>query len=225
MEKMVAITIWSDNSELEQIAWVLHDNGYHTVGIRKAELGSYENKCNWSFCKAGMEDSICVDLLNALGKIVPTTEIEEMPLFRYEALFIIGEDDTSEELVMDMEDTASEKEEEDNMEDTENITLNIGMVTRNGMPINEKVAIKVIGLTTDCTITRCTGYYKGHEEPSLKVEIYGVSCKKGVELAREFARDFNQECVACTVRFKTVFVDAMATEEERKELTEELKNQ
>ena len=47
------------------------------------------------------------------------------------------------------------------MEDTENITLNIGMVTRNGMPINEKVAIKVIGLTTDCTITKCVGYYKG----------------------------------------------------------------
>ena len=41
--KTVEITIWSDNSELEQVAWVLHDNGYHTAEIRKAELGAYEN--------------------------------------------------------------------------------------------------------------------------------------------------------------------------------------
>lgn len=111
------------------------------------------------------------------------------------------------------------------MERMKNVTLNIGMVTRNYMPINVDVAKKIIGLTTDCTITECVGYYKGHAEPSLKVEIYNVSCEKGIDLAHDFARDFNQECVACTVRFKTVFVDAMATLDERKELTSELENQ
>lgn len=112
MEKTVEIIVWSDNSELEQVAWVLHDNGYRTAEIRKEELGAYENKCNWSWCKANMIDSVCVDLFHHIGKVVPTENVEEMPLFRYVALFIVDEDDTSEELVMDMEDNA-EREEED----------------------------------------------------------------------------------------------------------------
>lgn len=106
-----------------------------------------------------------------------------------------------------------------------NVTLNIGMVTKNYMPINMETAEKIIGLTTDCTITRCTGFYKGHKESSLKVEIYGTTLKSAVELSREFAREFNRWCVACTYKFKTVFVDAMATEKERKDLVSKLENQ
>lgn len=106
-----------------------------------------------------------------------------------------------------------------------NSTLNIGMTTKHYMPINVKTAMKIISLTTDCTMTECVGVYHGHMEKSLKVEIYDTTCEKAIELAREFAREFVQECVACTVRFKTVFVTDMATEQERKEMTSELENQ
>jgi hypothetical protein len=106
-----------------------------------------------------------------------------------------------------------------------NATLNIGMVTKHYMPINVKTAMRIISLTTDCTMTECVGVYKGHMEKSLKVEIYNTTCENAVELAREFAREFVQECVACTVRCKTVFISNMATEKERKELTSALENQ
>ena len=86
MEKTVEIIIWSDNSELEQIANIIHDHGYHTAEIRKEELGKHENACNWSWCKANMIDSVCVDLFHHIGEIVPTENVEEMPLFRYVAL-------------------------------------------------------------------------------------------------------------------------------------------
>ena len=45
-----------------------------------------------------------------------------------------------------------------------NVTLNLGLVTKNFMPINENTAIKIIALSTDCTITKCTGVYHGHVE-------------------------------------------------------------
>lgn len=106
-----------------------------------------------------------------------------------------------------------------------NATLNIGMVTKHYMPINVKTAMKIVSLTTDCTMSECVGVYHGHMEKSLKVEIYGTTCERAVELAREFAREFVQECVACTVRFKTVFVADIATAQERKEMTSELEKQ
>lgn len=211
------MVVYSDNSEIKQVRDVLNDNGYKTAEVRKESIGRVEEENEWNFAKLNMMDSVCVDLFHHIGQVVPTEQVEEKPLFRYVAIFIVGDDDD------DTEDTTEEDDKGE--EKMENVTLNIGMVTRNYMPINVKVAKKIIGLTTDCTISECTGYYKGHEEPSLKVEIYGVSCEKGVDLAHEFARDFNQECVACTVRFKTVFVGAMATMEERKAMTEELKNQ
>ena len=105
-----------------------------------------------------------------------------------------------------------------------NVTLNLGLVTKNFMPINENTAIKIIALSTDCTVTKCTGVYHGHVEPSFKIEIYDTTLTSAVDLAREFARTFNQECVAVTYKWKTVFVDAMATEKERKELVKELSN-
>ena len=103
-----------------------------------------------------------------------------------------------------------------------NVTLNLGLVTKNFMPVNKKTAMKIIALSTDCTITECTGIYKGHVEPSLKIEIYGTTLENAVELAREFARTFMQECVAVTYKWATVFVDGMATEKERAELVREL---
>lgn len=106
-----------------------------------------------------------------------------------------------------------------------NATLNIGMVTKHDMPIDVKTAMRIISLTTDCTMTECVGACKGHMEKSLKVEIYNTTCENAVELARELAREFVQECVTCTVRWKTVFVADVATEKDRKELTSELENQ
>ena len=103
-----------------------------------------------------------------------------------------------------------------------NVTLNLGLVTKNFMPVNKKTAMKIIALSTDATITECMGIYKGNVEPSLKIEIYDTTLESAVELAREFARTFNQWCVACTYKFKTVFVDAMATEKEREQLVKEL---
>nr|DAE20544.1 MAG TPA: hypothetical protein [Caudovirales sp. ctSH72] len=211
------IVIWSDNDEIECVANILHDHGYRTAGIRKEELGSYENHCNWLWCKENMIDSVCVDINDAIGQIVTTKQVEEEPMFRYVAVFVVGDDDDTEDTTEDTEEQGEDK--------MENATLNIGMITRNYMPINISTAKKIIGLTTDCTITECTGYYKGHKEPSLKVEIYGVSAEKAVELAHEFARDFNQECVACTIKWKTVFVDSMATLEERQQMTKELEEQ
>lgn len=103
-----------------------------------------------------------------------------------------------------------------------NVVLNLGLVTKNSMPIDKKTAIKIIALSTDATITECTRIYKGNVEPSLKIEIYNTTLESAVELAREFARTFNQWCVACTYKFKTVSVDAIATEKERKVLEKEL---
>ena len=113
-------------------------------------------------------------------------------------------------------------ESNNNMEKKVNVVLNLGLVTIHEMPINKKAAVKIIALSTDCTITECTGVYKGHVEPSLKIEIYGTTLENAVELAREFARTFVQECVAVTYKWATVFVDGMATEKERAKLVREL---
>lgn len=216
--KTVEIIVWSDNSELEQVANIIHDNGYHTTEIRKEELGAYENKCNWSFCKAGMDDSICVDLFHALGQIVPTEQVAEMPLFRYVAVFIVDDDDTSEQVVMGMEDTAQEEEEskEDTvMEDKKtNVVMNIGMTTKDGVHLEIESAMDAIGNETDCTITKCIGFYKGRKEASLKVEIYGIAVDRAVSMASYFSHIFRQECVAVSVGSATVFVNDDYTEEE-----------
>ena len=215
MEKTVEIIIWSDNSELEQIANIIHDYGYHTAEIRKEELGAYENACNWGWCKANMMDSVCVDLHTALGKIVPTAQVEEMPLFRYVALFIIGEDDTDDELVMDMEDTAEEEE-------TVNVTLNIGCTTKYGDVMNTEHMIDTIGCYHNCTITKCVGFYKGQRENSLKVEIYGVSISKAIDYASFWARCFKQECVALSIKDTTVFVKGIMSDDEHNAMVVEL---
>lgn len=103
-----------------------------------------------------------------------------------------------------------------------NVVLNLGLVTKNFMPVNKKTALKIIALSTDATVTECAELYEGTVEPFLKIEIYDTTLENAVELARKFARTFNQWYVACTYKRKTVLVDAMATESERKELVKEL---
>lgn len=233
MEKTVEILIWSDNSELEQIANIIHDHGYHTAEIRKEELGKHENACNWSWCKANMIDSVCVDLFHHIGEIVPTENVEEMPLFRYVALFIVDEDDTSDELVMDMEDTASETstvEEESKGEDTmgekkTNVVMNIGCTTKDGEKLNMDTMMDIIGLFNDCTITPTIGYYKGKRENSLKIEIYDIAVDVAVDMARYYANSFNQECVALTVGSITKFITGNLYGDEFIDVVDELESE
>ena len=192
MEKVVEIDVWSDDWAGNNIINVLHDIGIKTAGMHTEINGTFESKVEWERCKSGEIPSLCVCLKGDAMKSIAenmheTKDVEEKPLFLYKLNIIDDVPDKPDD--DDAEDTTEDTEEEEDMKDNEsleNVTLNIGMVTRNYMPINVKVAKKIIGLTTDCTITEVTGYYKGHEEPSLKVEIYGVSCEKGVDLAHEF---------------------------------------
>ena len=120
METTVEIVIWSDNDSIECVSNIIHDHGYRTAGIRKDDLGSYENHCNWQWCKINMIDSVCVDINSAMGQIVPTEHVEEEPMFRYVAVFIVDDDDT--------EDTTEEEESkgEETMEEKKvNATMNI----------------------------------------------------------------------------------------------------
>ena len=210
MKTTVEIVIWSDNDSIECVSNILHDHGYRTAGIRKESLGSYENHCNWQWCKINMIDSVCVDINAAMGQIVPTEHVEEEPMFRYVAVFIVGDDDD------DVEDTEEEenKGEEKMEEKTTNVVMNIGMTTKNGVKIDCDSAIDKIGAETDCTITRCVGFYHGHRENSLKVEIYDTRADIAVSMASYFAHIFSQECVAVTVGNTTVFVNDDYTEDD-----------
>ena len=96
----------------------------------------------------------------------------------------------------------------------ENIILNIGCTTENGVEMDIESMIDKIGAETDCTITRCVGFYHGQRENSLKVEIYDTRADIAVSMASYFAHLFMQECVAVTVGDTTVFVTDDYTEEE-----------
>lgn len=215
------IVIWSDNDNIEQVANIIHDAGYRTAGIRKAELGAYENHCNWQWCKINMVDSICVDVNGAIGQIVPTEQVEEQPMFRYVEIAIVGDDDN-----MKQEDTTEqeqvEEQGEQTMEKRANVTMNIGMTTKDGINIDIESAINKIGSETDCTITRCVGFYKGKKEESLRVEIYDIAADSAVDMASYFARIFQQECVALTVEGKTHFIPGSLSEDEFLEIVDEL---
>lgn len=95
-----------------------------------------------------------------------------------------------------------------------NVTMNIGCCTKDGVALNEESMIDRIGKETDCTITRCIGFYKGKRENSLKVEIYDTAVDIAVSMASYFAHIFRQECVAVTVGASTVFVNDDYTEDE-----------
>lgn len=88
----------------------------------------------------------------------------------------------------------------------ENVVFNIGCTTKNGVEMNVESMINAIGERTDCTITRTVGFYKGHRKNSLKVDVYDVHIDTAVVMAIRFARLFNQECVALTIKGKTHFI-------------------
>ena len=211
METTVEIVIWSDNDSIECVSNIIHDHGYRTSGIRKESLGSYENHCNWQWCKINMIDSVCVDINSAMGQIVPTEQVEEEPMFRYVAVIIVGHDDDDNTVEQEQE----EEQGENTMEDkTTNVVMNIGMTTKDGINIDVNSAIDRIGKETDCTITQTVGFYHGQRENSLKVEIYDTRADIAVSMASYFAHIFRQECVAVTVGDTTVFVTDDYTEDE-----------
>lgn len=220
MESTKKILVFSDEYDMETLINIIHDNGIKTDGMTREIIGDFEENVAWKRCKSHEINALVIDLLNDDNGVYfhDIDMVENKPLYLYALTIVVDDDDDDTK-------ATEEEEQEQEEENMENATLNIGMITHNYMPINIETAEKIIGLTTDCTITRCTGFYKGHMEPSLKVEIYGVSAEKAVDLAHEFARDFNQECVSCTIKWKTVFVAAMATLEERQQMTKELEEQ
>lgn len=205
------MVVYSDNSMIEQVANILHDNGYKTAGIRKESIGKVEEENEWHWAKLNMLDSVCVDLYKALGQIIPTEQVEEKPLFRYVAIFIVGDDDD------DTEQEEKEMKHDIGNEKEMNVVMNIGLTTQNGKELDMDTVINMVGLFADCTITPTIGFYKGVRENSIKVEIYGYKATAAFTLAAHFARSFNQECVALTVNGYTAFISQQPTNDEYKE--------
>lgn len=202
------MVVWSDNDNIREVADIIHDEGYRTSEIRKESLGSYEDKCNWSWCKLNMIDSFCVDLNNAMGKTVDIDDVDEMPMYRYVVYIIVGDDD-------DTEDTAEQEEQvEEKMEEKTNVVMNIGMTAKDGVKMDVNSAMDIIGKETDCTITQTVGFYHGQRENSLKVDIYDIEIDRAVAMAGYFAHIFRQECIAVSVGNTTVFVTDDYTEDE-----------
>ena len=108
------------------------------------------------------------------------------------------------------------------MEKKLNVTLNVGCTTKHGVELNSDSMINTIGKNTDCTITRCVGFYHGQKENSLKVDIYGIAADSAVDMASYFARVFMQECVALTVNDKTNFIPGRLSENEFINIVDEL---
>lgn len=205
------MVVYSDNSMIEQVANILHDNGYKTAGIRKESIGKVEEENEWHWAKLNMLDSVCVDLYKALGQIVPTEQVEEKPLFRYVAIFIVGDDDD------DTEQEEKEMKHDIGNEKEMNVVMNIGLTTQDGKELDIDTVVNMVGLFADCTITPTIGFYKGVRENSIKVEIYGYKATAAFTLAAHFARSFNQECVALTVNGYTAFISQQPTNDEYKE--------
>lgn len=219
MEKIM--DVWSDNWNAEEVINIIHDYGYTTAGMERETIGVYAENVEWTRCKDGELPAMCVCLTYDDDTFIHgVDEVEEKPLFLYKLTLIVP--DTPK-------DTAKDSKGENNMDNTNelsekkvNVTLNLGLITKNFMPINKKTAMKIIALSTDCTVTECTGVYHGHIEPSYKIEIYDTTLPAAVALAREFARTFNQECVAVSYKWKTIFVEDMSTADECAELIKEL---
>ena len=202
--------VWSDNDNIREVADIIHSEGYRTAEIRKESLGSYEDHCNWSWCKANMIDSFCVDLNNAMGRTVDIDDVDEMPMFRYVVYIIVGHDDDDNTDDMAEQEMTHDIDNEKNV----NVVMNIGMTTKDGVNIDVNSAIDRIGKETDCTITQTVGFYHGKRENSLKVEIYDTRADIAVSMASYFAHIFKQECVAVTVGDSTLFVNDEYTDTE-----------
>ena len=210
----IEMVVYSDNDNIEQVANIIHDKGYHTIEIRKESLGAYEDKCEWGWAMLNMLDSICVDLIHAMGQIVPTEQVEEQPMYRYVAVFIVAGDDNNDD--DDKEQVEQEMAHDIGSEHEINVVMNIGLTTQDGKELDMNTVVNMIGIFADCTITPTIGYYKGKRENSLKVEIYGYKATAAFTLAAHFARSFNQECVALTVNGHTAFIPQQPTNDEYK---------
>lgn len=213
----IEMVVYSDNSMIEQVANILHDKGYKTAGIRKESIGKVEEENEWQWAKLNMLDSVCVDLYKALGEIVPTEQVEEKPLFRYVAVFIVdGDDNNDDDDDDDKEQVEQEMAHDIGSEHEINVVMNIGLTTQDGKELDMDTVVNMIGIFADCTITPTIGFYKGKRENSLKVEIYGYKATAAFTLAAHFARSFNQECVALTVNGYTAFIPQQPTNDEYK---------
>lgn len=192
MEQVVTIDLWSDNWKAQEILNILHDIGLKTAGMTREVLDDREEQIEWGRCKNGEVSALVVtlfgDAMKSIGENVHAVkDVEEKPLFLYKLNVI--------------DDTVEDTEEEE-----VNITMNIGLTTADGEGLDADTVVNMIGMVTDCTITRTIGFYKGVREDSLKVEVYGYKPTPAFELAAHFARYFNQECVALTCKGATVFV-------------------
>lgn len=220
MENIVTIDLWSDNWKGEEIINILHDVGIRTAGMHTAINGTFEESVEWERCKAKELAAICVSLKGDAMKSIAENvhsieEVEEKPLFLYKVNIIDDVPDTDNK---EEEDTEEEEEESNNNKEENkmerNVTLNIGCTTKEGVKMNTEFMIDKIGYYTDCTITRCVGFYKGKREDSLKVEVYDIAVDAAVNKASFFARIFNQECVALTIDGKTHFITGEMPDDE-----------
>lgn len=202
MEKI--IDVWSDNWHADEVINIIHDYGYTTAGMTRETIGVYAENVEWTRCKDGELPSMCVGLTHDEDTFIHgVDEIEEKPLFLYKLVLIVPDMPKAEE------------SEEDTMEDKKtNVVMNIGMTTKDGVHLEIESAMDAIGNETDCTITKCIGFYKGRKEASLKVEIYGIVVDRAVSMASYFSHIFRQECVAVSVGSATVFVNDNYTEDE-----------
>lgn len=222
MEKI--IDVWSDNWKAREVIDILHDFGYETAGMHREVIGDFAENVEWSRCKTGELPAMCVSLIHDENTFIHgVDEIAEKPLFLYKLVLIVpdmpkGTEDTTEE--------EEDKEEEQGMkeeEKTENAVLNIGCTTKYGDVLNDENMIDFIGYYHDCTITKTIRFYKGKRENSLKVEVYGVSISDAVDYASFYARCFEQECIALTIKDTTVFVKGFMTDDEHNAMVAELK--
>lgn len=214
MEKIIEIDVWSDDWAGNNIINVLHDVGIKTAGMHTVINGTFESNVEWQRCKDGEIPSLCVcltgDAMKSIAENVhETKDVEEKPLFLYRLTVIDNVPDK-------VEDTTEEesKEEEETMEKKTNVVMNIGMTTKDGVKIDIDSAMDNIGKGTDCTITRCVGFYHGQRENSLRVDIYDIAVDRAISMASYFAHIFHQECVAVSVENSTVFVNDDYTEDE-----------
>lgn len=210
------MVVWSDNDNIEQVAHILHDEGYRTAEIRKESLGAYEDRCNWGWCKANMIDSFCVDLINAMGRTVDIKDVDEMPMYRYVVIIIVGDDNDDDDADADKKVNVSVGHDDDDYDADKkvNVVMNVGMTTKYGVKLDIESSIDIIGKETDCTISECIGFYRGKRESSLRVDIYEIEIDRVVAMASYFSHIFQQECVAVSVGNAVVFVNDEYTEDD-----------
>lgn len=214
MERTVKVLVFSDEYDMETLINIIHDGGIKTDGMTREIIGNFEENVAWERCKAHAIKAMVIDLWNDDNGMYfhDIDMVAEKPLFMYALTVVVDDDDDAPEDTP--EDTPEEK--------TTNVVMNIGMTTKDGVKLDVNSAMDIIGAETDCTITRCVGFYKGKRENSLRVDIYDIEVDRAISMASDFAHTFNQECVALTVGNKTKFVVDDLTEDEFLKMCDDL---